>query len=233
MDDIAVRTDFPRKVREIENTWIQMPDGVRLAARIWLPDDADDDPVPAILEYLPYRKRDGTVERDHLTHPYFAGHGYASVRVDMRGTGDSEGLCLGEYLQQEQDDALAVIDWLTRQDWCSGAVGMIGISWGGFNGLQVAARQPDARKAGVTICSTDDRYADDIHFMGGAILTDKLCWGATAFSIAMTPPPTNTTSFGSSRSDSTSSDVIISSAPGIGSGRGFEPVAMTMLSPSS
>ncbi len=188
MDDIAVRTDFPRKVREIENTWIQMPDGVRLAARIWLPEDADKDPVPAILEYLPYRKRDGTVERDHLTHPYFAGHGYASVRVDMRGTGDSEGLCLGEYLQQEQDDALAVIDWLTRQDWCSGAVGMIGISWGGFNGLQVAARQPDARKAGVTICSTDDRYADDIHFMGGAILTDKLCWGATAFSIAMTPP---------------------------------------------
>ena len=188
MDDIAVRTEFPRKVREIENTWIPMPDGVKLAARIWLPEDAEDDPVPAILEYLPYRKRDGTVERDHLTHPYFAGHGYAGVRVDMRGTGDSEGVCLGEYLLQEQDDAIAVIEWLAAQPWCSGKVGMIGISWGGFNGLQVAARQPEALGAVVTLCSTDDRYRDDIHFMGGAMLTDKLAWGATAFAIANTPP---------------------------------------------
>lgn len=188
MAPIDVRTDFPRPVREIENTWIPMPDGTRLAARIWLPEDAGDDPVPAILEYLPYRKRDGTVERDHLTHPYFAGHGYAGVRVDMRGTGDSEGICLGEYLQQEQDDALAVIEWLAAQPWCSGKVGMIGISWGGFNGLQVAARQPEALGAVITLCSTDDRYADDIHFMGGAVLTDKLAWGATAFAIANTPP---------------------------------------------
>ncbi|MDE0279640.1 MAG: CocE/NonD family hydrolase [Gammaproteobacteria bacterium] len=186
--DIPVRTDFPRKVREIENTWIPMPDGTRLAARIWLPEDAGDDPVPAILEYLPYRKRDGTVERDHLTHPYFAGFGYAGVRVDMRGTGDSEGICLGEYLLQEQEDCLAVIEWLAAQPWCSGRVGMIGISWGGFNGLQVAARRPEALGAVISLCSTDDRYADDIHCMGGAVLTEKLGWGATAFAIAHTPP---------------------------------------------
>lgn len=188
MPALPVRTDFPRKVREIENTWIEMPDGVKLAARIWLPEDAEKNPVPAILEYLPYRKRDGTVERDHLTHPYFAGFGYAGVRVDMRGTGDSEGVCKGEYLRQEQDDGIAVIDWLARQPWCAGTVGMIGISWGGFNGLQIAARKPPALKAVVTLCSTDDRYADDIHFMGGACLTDKLAWGATAFAIAHTPP---------------------------------------------
>jgi putative CocE/NonD family hydrolase len=188
MKDLTIRTDFPRTVREIENTWIPMPDGTKLAARIWLPEDAEADPVPAILEYLPYRKRDGTVARDHLTHPYFAGHGYAGVRVDMRGTGDSEGVCLGEYLQQEHDDALAIIDWLAAQPWCSGKVGMIGISWGGFNGLQIAALQPKALGAVITLCSTDDRYADDIHFMGGAVLTDKLAWGATAFAIANTPP---------------------------------------------
>ncbi len=183
-----IRTEFPREVREIENAWIPMPDGTRLAARIWLPVDAESDPVPAILEYLPYRKRDGTVERDHLTHPYFAGHGYAGVRVDLRGTGDSEGICLGEYLRQEQDDCLAVIEWLADQPWCSGKVGMIGISWGGFNGLQVAARRPEALGAVISLCSTDDRYADDIHFMGGCMLTDKLSWGATAFSICNTPP---------------------------------------------
>lgn len=188
MPDIPVRTDFPHQVREIENTWIPMPDGTLLAARIWLPEDAEDHPVPAILEYLPYRKRDGTVERDHLTHPYFAGFGYAGVRVDMRGTGDSEGICHGEYLLQEQDDCLAVIDWLAAQPWCSGQVGMIGISWGGFNGLQVAARRPAALGAVISLCSTDDRYADDIHFMGGALLVEKLGWGATAFAIAHTPP---------------------------------------------
>ncbi len=186
--DIAVRTDFPHQVREIENTWIPMPDGTRLAARIWLPEDAEDNPVPAILEYLPYRKRDGTVERDHLTHPYFAGFGYAGVRVDMRGTGDSEGVCRGEYLPREQDDCLAVIEWLAAQPWCSGKVGMIGISWGGFNGLQVAARRPAALGAVISLCSTDDRYTDDIHFMGGALLCEKLGWGATAFAIAHTPP---------------------------------------------
>ena len=188
MPDIVHRTDFPHRVREIENTWIPMPDGTELAARIWLPVDAEDDPVPAILEYLPYRKRDGTVERDHLTHPYFAGFGYAGVRVDMRGTGDSEGVCRGEYLLQEQDDCLAVIEWLAAQPWCSGKVGMIGISWGGFNGLQVAARRPAALGAVISLCSTDDRYGDDIHFMGGALLAEKLGWGATAFAIAHTPP---------------------------------------------
>ena len=188
MTDPITRTEFPRTVREIENTWIPMPDGTRLAARIWLPADAEANPVPAVLEYLPYRKRDGTVVRDHLTHPYFAGHGYAGVRVDMRGTGDSEGVCRGEYLQQEQDDALVVLDWIAAQPWSSGKVGMMGISWGGFNGLQIAARQPEPLAAVITLCSTDDRYADDIHFMGGTILTDKLTWGATAFSIANTPP---------------------------------------------
>src|SRR6201994_3983103 len=148
-------TTFPKAVRVIEHVLIPLQDGTTLAARIWLPEDAERDPVPAILEYLPYRKRDGTYERDALTHPYFAGHGYAAVRVDIRGTGESQGLLLDEYSQQEQDDALEVIAWLAAQSWCSGAVGMMGISWGGFNALQVAARRPPALKAILTICSTD------------------------------------------------------------------------------
>ena len=169
-------TTFPRAVRVIEHTTIPLQDGTRLAARIWLPEDAEQHPVPAILEYLPYRKRDGTYERDALTHPYLAGHGYAGVRVDIRGTGESDGLLSDEYAQQEQDDALEVIAWLAAQPWCSGAVGMIGISWGGFNALQVAARRPPALKAIVTICSTDDRYADDVHYMGGAKLNAGFGW---------------------------------------------------------
>ena len=181
-------TEFPRKVREIENVFIPLRDGTRLAARIWLPEDAEQKPVPAILEYLPYRKRDGTPERDALTHPYFAGHGYAGVRVDMRGTGESDGVLLDEYLKQEQDDCLEVLQWLAAQPWCTGACGMIGISWGGFNGLQVAARRPPELKAVVSICSTDDRYADDIHSMGGCMLVDNVAWASAMFAYQSHPP---------------------------------------------
>lgn len=104
---IAMKTikSFPRQVKEISNIFIPLADGTRLAARMWLPVDADKKPVPAILEYLPYRKRDGTIARDALTHPYIAGHGYACVRVDMRGNGDSDGLMFDEYLEQELADA--------------------------------------------------------------------------------------------------------------------------------
>ena len=109
--------------------------------------------------------------RDALTHPYFAGHGYACLRVDMRGNGESDGVMLDEYALQEQEDALAVIAWAAAQPWCTGSVGMMGISWGGFNGLQVAARRPPALKAIITLCSTDDRYSDDIHFKVAASST--------------------------------------------------------------
>ena len=121
-------------------------------------------------------------------HGYFAGHGYASVRVDMRGSGDSDGLMHGEYLKQEQDDALEVIAWLAVQPWCTGAVGMLGISWGGFNSLQIAARRPPALKAIITVASTDDRYNDDVHYMGGCLLSDNLRWGSTLFAYLSRPP---------------------------------------------
>jgi uncharacterized protein len=185
---VKIVGEFPREVREIETCWIPLADGTRLAARIWLPVDAEARPVPAILEYLPYRRRDGTILRDAQTHPYFAGHGYASVRVDIRGTGDSEGFIKDEYLPQEQLDAVEVIDWLARQSWCSGRVGMMGISWGGFNSLQVAARRPPALKAIITVCSTDDRYRDDCHYMGGCLLNNNFTWASTLFAYAAQPP---------------------------------------------
>ena len=95
-------TEFPLPMRVIEHTWIKMPDGCQLATRIWLPDDAERDPVPAILEYIPYRKNDATAPRDAPIHAYFAGHGYASLRVDIRSSGDSDGILEDEYLPLEQ-----------------------------------------------------------------------------------------------------------------------------------
>ena len=181
-------TTFPRSVRVIEHILIPLKDGTTLAARMWLPDDAKRNPVPAILEYLPYRKRDGTYERDALTHPYLAGHGYAGVRVDIRGSGESAGLLSDEYSEQELADGVEVIAWLAAQPWCSGVVGMMGISWGGFNGLQIAARRPPALKAIVTICSSDDRYADDAHYMGGTLITAGLEWAFFFFGTMCLPP---------------------------------------------
>ena len=176
-------------VREL-TTWIPLSDGCRLSARIWLPDHAAaDHRVPAILEYLPYRKDDATAAEDASRHPYFAAQGFASVRVDLRGTGDSDGVCLGEYLPQEQSDALEVLAWLEGQEWCTGRVGMIGYSWGGFNGLQVAALRPPQLGAVVTVYSSDDRYADDCHYAGGCLLGgDMLKWASWMLAFNARPP---------------------------------------------
>jgi putative CocE/NonD family hydrolase len=183
-----IRREFPR-TSETRDEWIELSDGTRLFARIVLPVDAGEDPVPALLEYLPYRIVDGTALRDARHHPWYAGHGYASVRVDQRGSGNSEGLLLDEYLPQEQLDAAEVIAWLAEQPWCTGAVGMFGISWGGFNGLQVAARRPPALKAVISLCSTDDRYADDVHCMGGCVLgAEVLTWPSFMLGSNALPP---------------------------------------------
>jgi putative CocE/NonD family hydrolase len=181
-------TDFPCRTRFVEYLAIPMRDGLDLAAALWLPEDAAANPVPAILEHLPYRRRDGTVARDRLTHPDLAGHGYACLRTDLRGSGDTDGVLTDEYTPQELHDAVDAIAWIAAQPWCSGAVGMMGISWGGFNALQVAALRPPALEAIVTLCSTDDRYADDIHFKGGALLGENFGWGATMFSYSSRPP---------------------------------------------
>ncbi|MSP82680.1 MAG: CocE/NonD family hydrolase [Alphaproteobacteria bacterium] len=185
---MKIVTDFPRKIREIENLWVPMPDGAKLAARVWLPEDADRNPVPVILEYIPYRKRDFTAFRDETMHPYWAGHGYATVRIDMRGSGESDGTMIDEYLKQELDDGVSAIAWLAKQPWCTGRIGMVGNSWGGFNSLQIAALRPPALACIITSCSTDDRYADDVHYMGGCLLNDTFDWGTSFFDWLPRPP---------------------------------------------
>ncbi|MFW6197514.1 MAG: CocE/NonD family hydrolase [Myxococcota bacterium] len=185
---MKVLESFPHEVREIEHTFIEMPDGAKLAARIWLPASADLVPVPAVLEYIPYRKRDFTARRDSIMHPYFAGHGYAAIRVDLRGSGESDGVLTDEYLPSELEDGLHVLRWIASQPWCDGSIGMIGKSWGGFNALQIAALGPPELKSIVTVCSSDDRYGDDVHYMGGCLLGDNLSWSSVMFAYNSLPP---------------------------------------------
>jgi len=178
-----------RTVRQLDYVWIPLRDGSRLAARVWLPEDAEAAPVPGIVEAVPYRLSDGMAPRDARVHPYWAQRGYACVRVDLRGSGESEGILSDEYLPQEQEDLLEVIAWIAAQAWCTGAVGMTGISWGGFNSLQLAARRPPALKAIITLMSTDDRYADDVHYKGGCVMgTDLLHWSSCMLHWQCQPP---------------------------------------------
>ena len=175
-------------VEVVETMWIDLPGRPRLAARVWLPVTATAQPVPAVLEFLPYRRRDGTAARDESTYPALARAGYAGVRVDTRGTGDSDGLYDDEYSETELADAEAVIAWIAEQPWCDGAVGMMGISWGGFNALQVAARRPPALRAVVSIASSVDRYNDDIHYRNGCHLGAHLGWATTVLGYMARPP---------------------------------------------
>ncbi len=184
--------DGPWAVDDIEHTWLPMPDGIRLAARIWLPQTSEPARFPAILEYIPYRKRDMVRARDERNHPYFSAHGYACLRVDMRGSGDSEGSMPDMYSDEELADARCVIDWIASQPWCTGRVGMFGTSWGGTSALQASVGSESALKAVIANCATTDRFEDDIHWMGGCLLTDSLEWGATLPAILAAPPDSAT-----------------------------------------
>lgn len=176
-------------VQIVPHVWIPTRDGTRLAARLWLPETASEHPAGALLEYIPYRKNDMTAFRDAGLHLPFAKRGFASVRVDLRGSGDSEGILDDEYSPRELADAVDVIEWIAAQGWCNGAVGMFGKSWGGFNSLQVAALRPEALKAIITVCSSDDRYGTDVHYMGGALLaSEMLSWATTMLAYNGRPP---------------------------------------------
>ncbi|HVR72374.1 MAG TPA: CocE/NonD family hydrolase [Vicinamibacteria bacterium] len=172
----------------VQDTAVAMPDGVRLAANVFLPEGArGEERFPAILEYLPYRHTRAVAPGQalltragapaSLEEPplhTFVRHGYAGVRVDVRGTGRSEGVTPDrEYSEEEQADGVEVIAWIARQPWCDGNVGMWGVSWGGFNSLQMAARQPPALKAIIAMHATEDLFQDDIHYVDGLFHYDE------------------------------------------------------------
>ena len=149
-----------------EHLFIPMADGARLAATLYYPDGSG--PWPAVLEALPYRKDDITASY-RPEYVRLAESGYVVCRMDVRGTGSSEGVALDEYPAVERTDMLTVIDWLATQEWSSGNVGMYGTSYSGFNSIQLAMERPPALKAIIPIYATDDRYADDVHYFGGAL----------------------------------------------------------------
>ncbi|HSN70691.1 MAG TPA: CocE/NonD family hydrolase, partial [Steroidobacteraceae bacterium] len=158
----------------LEEAFITMPDGVRLAADLFRPTGGSPaETFPVLLEYLPYRKTESR-SRNYSLYSYFVARGYIVARVDIRGTGNSEGrLIPHEYSDIEHDDGEIVIDWLAKQPWSNGRVAMFGISWGGFNAIQMAMRNPPALKTIIAVDATEDLYREDVHFIDGILHVDS------------------------------------------------------------
>ena len=167
---------------------VEMADGVRLAATLYLPDPALG-AQPCLLEALPYRKDDLTSSYAESYVALRDQHSYAVCRVDLRGTGSSEGDATDEYPEVEQSDLVEVIAWLAAQPWCDGNIGMWGTSYSGFNSLQIACERPPALKAVCAIYSSDDRWTDDVHWRGGALrLVDLVDYDHYMTPMCVLPP---------------------------------------------
>jgi predicted acyl esterase len=189
-------------ITRVDEIFFETRDGCRLSARMWLPDgvsldDSADDAsrAPAVIEILPYGVHHGTIDTDEATWPYLAGNGIACVRVDARGSGNSRGVLDDEYSPTQQRDACDAVEWVASRSWCTGAVGLMGCSWGGFVALQVAAlrgktkqREAPSLRAVCAVCATDERASDDMHWMGGSLLGENLAWGAWLLDACAAPP---------------------------------------------
>ena len=167
---------------EIKEVMIPMPDGINLAADLYVPAGLKSgDDLPILLEYSPYRKvesRDGAFGN----YSYFVEHGYVVARVDIRGTGNSEGHVIPyEYSDIELDDGEVIIDWLSKQNWSNGNIGMFGISWSGFNSIQMAVRQPPALKTFIAVMATEALYQEDVHYIDGIMHTDSWMMSADLY----------------------------------------------------
>lgn len=159
----------------IENSWLTMKDGVRLSVTFFKPVPTfPNEKFPVLFEFLPYRKDDSFYLRDYPLYTYFVKRGFIMAKVDIRGTGSSEGhLPPREYSEEELSDAVEIIDRLSKLPESNGRVGMWGISWGGFNAIQVAMRRPPALKAILACDAADDLYHDDVHYIDGAFHVDE------------------------------------------------------------
>ncbi|MEO5941092.1 MAG: CocE/NonD family hydrolase, partial [Candidatus Limnocylindrales bacterium] len=166
------------RVAALRDVRIPVSDGLELSANLWLPEPRADGTgprtFPAILEMIPYRKDDWRAASDESRGEWLAARGFAFCRLDIRGTGSSPGIAFDEYTARETQDGYDTVEWLASQAWCSGKVGMWGISYGGFTSIQVALLHPPHLAAIVPMMATDDRYTDDVHYLGGCATVSEL-----------------------------------------------------------
>jgi uncharacterized protein len=179
------------EVETRDDSRITARDGTELSANLWLPLPASgtpDERFPAILEIIPYGKDSWRRNSDVARGEWFARRGFAFCRVDVRGTGSSGGVALDEYTADETRDGYDAVEWLAAQPWCSGNVGMWGISYGAFTSIQVAKLRPPHLRAIIPVMGTDDRYLTDVHYIGGCVTASELSQYAVS-QVAMNAMP--------------------------------------------
>jgi uncharacterized protein len=175
---------FPVEVIFERDTAITMRDGVKIYADIFRPADSDTATVPALIPWSPYGKTGTGPQRYQSMGPFDCGvpaertsgyekfeapdpaewcqRGYAIINVDARGTGMSEGN-LSFWGDQEAEDVHDTIDWVSKQPWCTGSVGMVGNSWLAIAQINFASRlHHPALKALAPMEALNDPYREVI-----------------------------------------------------------------------
>lgn len=172
-------------IKFLRDQRIPMSDGVTLSASLRLP--PGDGPFPCIIDMIPYRWRDGIAQRDKAVFEPLAALGFACLRLDVRGSGESGGIMDDEYTERQVQDSLDAIEWMSKQPWSNGNVGMMGNSWGGFSALGAVKKGHPALKGAIVSCASDDGHTDDAHFESGVALMENWLWGIHFTTLAAMP----------------------------------------------
>jgi uncharacterized protein len=185
LGSVALPQHIPYEVKQ-QQIYVTMKDGVKLwACMIYPVAKKKEEKFPGLLVMDPYAE---DCRLNRYDEGFLAAHGYVVCTFHVRGSGKSEGKLFDrEYSEPEIQDAITLIDWLSKQSWSSGAVGMYGGSWSAFNALQTAMRKPKALKAIISYVGTEDLYNEDVHYADGIFRFDDYLILADMFSY--TPPP--------------------------------------------
>jgi uncharacterized protein len=176
-----------RHVAVERNILVPLPDGVELAADLYLPSGSGRHPV--LVSYYPYHKDDVIGAAYEYANRYFAENGYATLLVDFRGLGGSSGVARPAMDHSEGADGAAIVEWAARRPWCDGNVGMWGLSYGGITSLATAAMRPPSLKAIAPMMATDDIY-HHWFYPGGCpnLMGVYGVWGPMMLAFQLMPP---------------------------------------------
>ncbi|HET8630996.1 MAG TPA: CocE/NonD family hydrolase [Thermomicrobiales bacterium] len=179
--------DEPRHaVNVLRDVLIPMPDGARLAGNLFLPDAPGA--YPGLLTLLPYLKDSPPRRAREAYYRHFASRGYAVMLVDVRGTGNSEGGNPGPQAPQEARDGQELVEWMARQAWCTGGVGVWGVSNGGNTAISIAATRPPHLRAIIPIHGSHDTYDWFFRPNGCCSLLYADGWGLRMAASNLVPP---------------------------------------------
>ncbi|MFL2935133.1 MAG: CocE/NonD family hydrolase [Myxococcota bacterium] len=160
---------------QIETEWIRMRDGIRLSTlHIW-PIDAPHE-TPTLLIRTPYGVNKGRSAMG-LAGRLLAESGYHVVLQDVRGRYESEGIF--EPFLHEREDGLDTLEWIERQSWHQGRIGLFGASYVAYTAWSLLTEAPEKIDAMISAIGSHRLY-NVFYGSGGALaLRNAFEWGLT------------------------------------------------------